>query len=197
MDLDSGSAVTNQAAFKAEILDLQRQVEAKTSATVVSELLASRLHMRSPFGKVSLLLIVCSSLSIEGFDEEAHLCRCPEYCEPNFDDNLVLHVKDLLRDEVKEEVTTLEREKMAAEYREAYAKGAKEEARKAVNVEALKKARDRTVQIERKHLEDRLRTKITADIKQQFDDKFDTRLATAVKQRKLVQVPENYPSKAI
>ena len=37
----------------------------------------------------------------------------------------MLHVKDLLRDEVKEEVTTLERERMAAEYREAYAKEAK------------------------------------------------------------------------
>ena len=64
MDLDSGSTVTNQAAFKAETLHLQRQVEAKTSATVVGELLASRLHTRSPFGRLSLLLIVCSSLPI-------------------------------------------------------------------------------------------------------------------------------------
>lgn len=66
MDLDSESTVTNQNAFKAEILNLQRQVEAeaKTNATVVGEPLASRLHTQSPFGKLSLLLMVCSSLLI-------------------------------------------------------------------------------------------------------------------------------------
>lgn len=66
MDLDSESTVTDQKAFKTETLYLQRQVEteAKTNATVVGELLASRLHTQSPFGKLSLLLMVCSSLLI-------------------------------------------------------------------------------------------------------------------------------------
>ena len=41
-----------------------------------------------PIKSLPLLLIQ------DVIDEEAHQCRCPEYCEPNFDEALVVHVKD-------------------------------------------------------------------------------------------------------
>ena len=72
---------------------------------------------------------------------------------------------------------------MAAEYRDVCVEEAKEAARKAVNLEYLQRAKDLAAQIEEKQLEDRLRSKITADIKKNFDDEFESRFAAAFKQR--------------
>lgn len=64
MDVDSESTVTNKNAFKAEPMHLQRDFEAKSSDTVVRELLATRLDGNSPFGKFYELLRFGSSLLI-------------------------------------------------------------------------------------------------------------------------------------
>lgn len=71
---------------------------------------------------------------------------------------------------------------MAAEYRKAHEVEAKEEARKAVNKEALQKTRDRTTRIERKEMEDHLRAEITA-VQKQLKEEFENRLAADVKQK--------------
>ena len=37
--------------------------------------------------------------------DQVHQCRCPAICEPNFDENLIEHVKTLLREEAKQRIT--------------------------------------------------------------------------------------------
>lgn len=64
MDLDYEFVVTDKNASKAESLYLPRQIEAKTSETVVGALLAGRLQENPPFGSSSPLLMFCSSLLI-------------------------------------------------------------------------------------------------------------------------------------
>ena len=64
MDIDSESTVIKKNAFKAEPMHLHREFEAKSSETVVGDLLATRLDENSPFGKLSELLRFGSSLLI-------------------------------------------------------------------------------------------------------------------------------------
>lgn len=96
--------------------------------------------------------------------KKAHQCRGPEICEPKFVENLLAHIKNLLGGEVEEQTTAEEKAKMCVEHRKAYEVEAEEEARKAINREALKQAKDKKVQTERKQREDQLRREITAEI---------------------------------
>ena len=64
MDIDFESTVTNTNVFKSGPPHLQREVEVKTSETIVGELLAARLHANSPFSKLSELLWFRPSLLI-------------------------------------------------------------------------------------------------------------------------------------
>ena len=59
----------------------------------------------------------------------------------------------------------------------------------------LQRAKDRAAQIEKKQLEDRLRSEITADIKKKFDDEFESRLAAALKQRMTDLLEQTFKAK--
>ncbi|CAF9909763.1 hypothetical protein IMSHALPRED_008462 [Imshaugia aleurites] len=114
--------------------------------------------------------------------EEAHRCRCPEICEPDFEESLVDHVKDKIYDEVKQQITDEEKAKIREDYRKQNGEVVKEEARKTVNKEAMEKMKTKAAKIERQQMEDQIRKELTDEITAGLEASFAARLEAGVQE---------------
>ena len=115
--------------------------------------------------------------------DDAHRCRCPEVCEPDFPKNLLQQATNKLRHEMGEEVKSEVKRKLWDSFAKELAPTVKEEARETLEREALAAAKDEKAKEERKRLEAQIRKEVTAEVTTKLENEHKNRVAAGVKER--------------
>lgn len=116
-------------------------------------------------------------------DEKAHRCKCPEVCEPNFDENRIAHIKSQIRDDQKLQIKDNEKLRIEAAYHKKHEQKMKDEVRIALNKEVIDRSKARAKRNELQQLEKQIREDITATATTQLEKDFEDRVSRGVQEK--------------
>ena len=115
--------------------------------------------------------------------DNAHRCRCPEVCEPDFPENLLQQATDKLRHETGEEVKSEVKRKLWDSFAKELAPAIREAAQREMERQALAAAKDEKAKEERRCLETQIREELTAEVTTRLQNEYANDVAAGVKEK--------------